>query len=47
MWRQIVAEVTAHLYERRNGFAGGGLDEAFERVMDRKVTIAGGVKRYV
>ena len=47
LWRQLVSEVACHLYERRNGFAGGGLDPAFEAVIDRKVTIAGGTKRYV
>lgn len=46
-WRQLVAEVAAYYYERRNAIAGGGLDPAFETVIDRKVTIAGGVKRYV
>lgn len=47
LWRQLVSEVACHMYERRNGFAGGGLDPAFEAVIDRKVCIAGGVKRYV
>lgn len=47
MWRQLVAEVAAHFYERRTGAAGGGLDPAMEAVWDRKITIAGGVKRYV
>lgn len=47
LWRQLVAEVAAYFYERRNAIAGGGLDPAFEAVIDRKVTIAGGVKRYV
>ena len=47
LWRQLVAEVAAYFYERRNAIAGGGLDPAFESVIDRKVTIAGGVKRYV
>ncbi len=47
MWRQLVAEVAAYFYERRNAIAGGGLDPAFEAVIDRKVIIAGGVRRYV
>jgi uncharacterized phiE125 gp8 family phage protein len=47
LWRLLVAEVAAYFYERRNAIAGGGLDPAFEAVIDRKVTIAGGVKRYV
>lgn len=47
LWRQLVAEVTSYFYERRNAIAGGGLDPAFEAVIDRKVIIAGGVRRYV
>jgi uncharacterized phiE125 gp8 family phage protein len=47
MWRQLVAEVAAHFYERRTGAAGGGLDPAMEAVWDRKITIAGGLRRYV
>lgn len=47
LWRQLVAEVAAYFYERRNAIAGGGLDPAFEAVIDRKVIIAGGVRRYV
>lgn len=47
LWRQLVAEVAAYFYERRNAVAGGGLDPAFEAVIDRKVIIAGGVRRYV
>lgn len=46
-WRQLVAEVASYFYERRNAIAGGGLDPEFERVIDRKVVIAGGVRRYV
>ncbi len=46
-WRQLVAEVAAHMYERRTLIAGGGLDPAMEAVIDRKVIIAGGVRRYV
>ena len=47
LWRHLVAEVAAYFYERRNAIAGGGLDPAFEAVIDRKVIIAGGVRRYV
>lgn len=47
LWRLLVAEVAAYFYERRNAIAGGGLDPAFEAVIDRKVVIAGGVRRYV
>ncbi len=47
LWRQLVAEVAAYFYERRNAIAGGGLDPAFEAVIDRKVIVAGGVRRYV
>lgn len=46
-WRQLVAELAAFLWERRDGVAGGGIDEAFERVLTRKVSMAGGSKRYV
>lgn len=46
-WRQIVAEMAAYFYERRDGVAGGGIDEAMEVVFDRKIQIAGGIKRYV
>ncbi len=46
-WRQIVAELAAYFYERRDGVAGGGIDEAMEAVFDRKVTLAGAVRRYV
>jgi uncharacterized phiE125 gp8 family phage protein len=47
IWRLLVAEVATHFYERRTGAAGGGLDPAMEAVWDRKVTIAGGVRKYV
>lgn len=47
LWRLLVAEVAAYFYERRNAIAGGGLDPEFEKVIDRKVVIAGGVRRYV
>lgn len=40
-WRQLVMAVAARLYERRELAAGGGLDEAFEKVIDRKVRAAG------
>lgn len=46
-WRTLVAAVAYHLYERRGLVAGGGLDEAFERIIDRKVINAGGARRYV
>jgi uncharacterized phiE125 gp8 family phage protein len=46
-WRTLVAAVAYHLYERRGIVAGGGLDEAFERVIDRKVKTAGASCRYV
>lgn len=47
MWRQIVAEVAAYFYERRDGVAGGGIDDAMDRVFARKISAAGGVMRYV
>lgn len=40
-WRELVMVVAARLYERRELAAGGGLDEAFERVIARKVCAAG------
>jgi uncharacterized phiE125 gp8 family phage protein len=46
-WRSLVAAVAYHMYERRGLVAGGGLDEAFERVVDRKVVLAGASRRYV
>lgn len=46
-WRTLVAALAYHYYERRGIVAGGGLDEAFERVIDRKVKAAGAVVRYV
>jgi uncharacterized phiE125 gp8 family phage protein len=46
-WRQLVAVVAMHSYERRELASGGGLDEAMERVINRKVIIAGGSRRYV
>lgn len=46
-WRQLVAVVATHSYERRELASGGGLDEAFERVIDRKIIAAGASRRYV
>jgi hypothetical protein len=46
-WRQLVAVVAMHSYERRELASGGGLDEAMERVINRKIIAAGGSRRYV
>jgi len=46
-WRAIVAALAMHLYERREMVSGGGIDEAFERVIDRKCILAGATRRYV
>jgi len=46
-WRQCVAIVATHSYERRELVSGGGLDEAMERVINRKVIAAGATRRYV
>jgi uncharacterized phiE125 gp8 family phage protein len=46
-WRVVVQAVATHRYERREIVAGGGLDDAFERVIDRKIVLAGGTRRYV
>lgn len=46
-WRQLVAIVATHSYQRRELASGGGLDDAMEKVINRKVVIAGGSRRYV
>lgn len=46
-WRELVAVVATHAYERRELASGGGLDDAMERVINRKVVLAGGARRYV
>jgi uncharacterized phiE125 gp8 family phage protein len=46
-WRQLVLAVATHRYERREMVSGGGIDEAFENVIERKVIAAGGSRRYV
>lgn len=46
-WRQLVAIVATHSYQRRELASGGGLDDAMERVIDRKIVVAGGSRRYV
>lgn len=46
-WRAIIAAVACHLYERREMVAGGGIDKAFEAVIDRKCVLAGASRRYV
>lgn len=46
-WRELVLSLAVHRYERRELMAGGGLDEAFEKVLARKVIAAGGSQRYV
>lgn len=46
-WKELVLSIAMHRYERRELMAGGGLDEAFERVVDRKIVVAGGSRRYV
>lgn len=46
-WRSLVAAVACHLYERREMVAGGGIDKAFEAVIDRKCILAGARRRYV
>lgn len=46
-WREIVRIIATHTYERRERVSGGGLDAAWERVISRKIDIAGGSMRYV
>lgn len=46
-WRQLVSIVATHSYQRRELASGGGLDDAMERVVNRKVIAAGGSRRYV
>jgi len=46
-WKKLILAVATHSYERREMIAGGGLDEAMERVINRKVIAAGGSRRYV
>jgi uncharacterized phiE125 gp8 family phage protein len=46
-WRQLIAIVATHSYQRRELASGGGLDDAMERVINRKIVIAGGSRRYV
>lgn len=46
-WRQLVSIVATHSYQRRELASGGGLDEAMERVVNRKIIAAGGSRRYV
>jgi uncharacterized phiE125 gp8 family phage protein len=45
-WKQLVKVVATHCYERRELAAGGGFDEAFERVLQRKFSAAGQLRRY-
>lgn len=46
-WRQIVMWIASQRYTRREGASGGGLDAAMERVLDRKVVLAGAQRRGV
>lgn len=46
-WRELVSIVATHSYQRRELASGGGLDDAMERVVNRKVVAAGGSRRYV
>jgi len=46
-WRQLVAIVATHSYERRELASGGGLDDAMESVVNRKIIAAGASRRYV
>ena len=46
-WRALVAGLAYHSYERRGLVSGGGIDEAFEGMLDRKIIAAGAVRRYV
>lgn len=46
-WRSLVAGLAYHLYERRGLVSGGGIDEAFERMVERKVIAAGACRRCV
>jgi uncharacterized phiE125 gp8 family phage protein len=46
-WRALVAGLANYYYERRGLVAGGGIDEAFERMLDRKIIAAGACRRYV
>jgi uncharacterized phiE125 gp8 family phage protein len=46
-WRTLVAALACHMYERRELVAGGGIDPAFEAVIDRKCILAGAKRRYV
>jgi len=46
-WRALVAVLANAHYALRLGVSGGGLDEAFLRMIDRKVIAAGGRRRYV
>jgi uncharacterized phiE125 gp8 family phage protein len=45
-WKQLIKVVATHCYERRELAAGGGFDEAFERVLHRKFSAAGQLRRY-
>lgn len=46
-FRHLVQVMAEKYYDRRQIAAGGGLDEAFEKVIDRKIVAAGGSRRYV
>lgn len=46
-WRELVLIIATHSYQRRELVTGGGLDEAMERVISRKVIAAGAARRYV
>lgn len=46
-WREVVRIIATHTYQRRERVSGGGLDAAWERVINRKIDVAGGSMRYV
>ncbi len=45
-WKSLIRVVATHSYERRELATGGGFDEAFEKVLQRKFQAAGQLVRY-
>ena len=45
-WKQLICVIAKHSYERRELATGGNFDDAFDRVLRRRFSVAGQAMRY-